>query len=246
MKLKNQDGMTLAEVAVSTAVAMIVAGSVVTIATPMVARERLRSATYQIQSSMQVSRVEAVSRNRPTRFVLDENKKTLEVWDTRGTSDTADDKLVRRDQLPASVSLARPELDTKEAVTITGDVYGAHESVFASDGSVSKGTGEIALYGGGQFQKLTLFGAGSVDVERWVDDSWQKREEDLAEQTVDTEWEKVRADYVDDWTTVKEDYYEDPNPIINRDDYLPDDGTVTYPDDHTTDPVDPTTVNDPK
>jgi len=215
--MHKESGFTLAEVVVATSIAALVMTSAVSAALPALARERLRSATYELQSTLQVSRIEAVARNRPTRFVMNQDSRTIEAWDTQGTSSTMDDELIRRVNLPRTVSIARP--DSGDAVTMGQEnVSGIHEVVFSADGSAPGSTGEIALYGGGQYRKLDLQAAGGVAVDRWVDDGWEKVER-VNEAKLERLWDQAREGYEDDWT--------DPDPLDSID---PNDDDGTWPD----------------
>lgn len=196
--MRKDAGFTMVEIVVATSVAALVMTAAATAALPALAREKLRGATYELQSTLQVSRMEAIARNRPTRFVLNQGSRTVESWDTKGTSDPADDELLRRVSLPSSVSIARP--DNVDAVTM-GDEKTAnvHEVRFASDGSAPGATGEIALYGGGQYRKLELQAAGGVGVDRWVDDGW-KKVDTLEQEKLEQLWDSAREDCEDDWS----------------------------------------------
>ena len=83
---------------------------------------------------------------------------------------TGDDILVCDATLSPKVGFARP--DSGSAVTlatISGSTYGA---TFASDGSVSAGSGLVALLGGDGYYRVNLYGAGGAAVERWDGSAW--------------------------------------------------------------------------
>jgi len=214
--MNRQAGMTLGEVMIVTAVATLVMASAVTATVPLFAREKLRSATYELYSTLQISRVEAVARNRPTRFVLDRDARTLETWDTKGTTTTTDDELIRRATLPDSVSLASP--DNEDAVTIPGADSNKYEAIFAANGSAAGSTGSITLHGGGKFTKLNLQAAGGADVEVWDKDEWVRPDGDsldeINKEALESEWDAARTDYVDDWDKTEETEETKPDDII--------------------------------
>jgi hypothetical protein len=47
-----------------------------------------------------------------------------------------------------------------------------YETVFTSDGIVSSGTGEVAMFGGDEYNRVMVFGAGGVSVDRWSGSGW--------------------------------------------------------------------------
>jgi Tfp pilus assembly protein FimT len=231
--------MAMGEVMVVGAVMAIVAATAAATSVPLMAREKLRSATYELYSTMQVSRTEAVARNRPVRFVLDQEARTLESWDGKGTTTTADDELIRRVPLPTMVSLASPE--SKDAVTLDSPSTARYEAVFAASGRVTGSAGSIVFYGGGDYKKINLHAAGGADVEEWEDGKWVKPDGSVPED-FDTEWEEARKDYYDDWEeaeALKEQLLEDQlGETTNTDDVIVTDPIVT-------DPSDPLVKDDP-
>jgi len=164
--------MTLIELVIVVSLASVTLLATATYALPWIARERARSAVYDVQSYLQLTRIEAVSRNRDCRFVLDTSTRSLQVFDGNGTSATkADDVLLYETTLPTQVQFARP--DTGNAVTLSQiGTTSAYETVFTSDGIVSDGTGEVALYGGEEYNRVMVFGAGGVSVDRWAGSGW--------------------------------------------------------------------------
>ncbi len=170
--MHNQKGMSLIELVLVLALASAALLATATYALPWIARERARSAVYDVQSYLQLARIEAISRNRDCRFVLDTSTRTLEVYDANGTpATTGDDILLYQTTLPEQITFARP--DGGAAVTLsqigTSDAY---ETVFTSDGIVADGTGEVALFGGDEFNRVLVFGAGGVTVDHWTGSGW--------------------------------------------------------------------------
>ena len=156
---------------VTIAILAVVLVSTATLSVPWLAREGVRSATTELQSTMQLTRMEAVKRNTDCRVVVDTGALTLQVFDTNATSSKSDDPLLHTVRLPASVSFARP--DSGSAVTFDDLGSNSYEVVFASDGSVSSGQGEAVLFGGGTYQRLTLYVAGGIRVARWNGSGWE-------------------------------------------------------------------------
>jgi len=168
--LSEQHGFTLVELLVVTALAVTVMAATATFAIPMVAREAMISSAYSVQNYLQLARVEAVSRNRDCRFVVDTGARSLQVLDTLGTASPGDDEVLYDTTLPAAVSFTRP--DSGGAVTLTslgGNAFGA---VFDSDGTVESGSGELVLFGGDSFLKVSLHAGGGVGLEQWSGAAW--------------------------------------------------------------------------
>jgi len=169
--MHKQNGMTLIELVIVVALASVTLVATATYSLPWIARERARSAVYDVQSYLQLTRIEAVSRNRDCRFVLDTSTRSLQVLDGNGTSATNDDVLLYGTTLPSQIQFARP--DTGSAVTLQQvGTSSAYETVFTSDGIVSAGTGDVALFGGDEFNRVMVFGAGGVSVDRWAGSGW--------------------------------------------------------------------------
>ncbi len=168
--MNSQKGITLTELLIVLAVASLGLLAVGTYAVPWIAREGLRSAMYDMQTYMQLARIEAISRNRDCRFVIDTATNRIGVLDTAGTPSLGDDILLYESDLPDTVSFARP--DTGSAVTInhiSGTVY---QTLFGNDGIVSLGTGEVVLFGGSTYERVQVFGAGGIRIQKWNGTKW--------------------------------------------------------------------------
>ncbi len=161
--MHNEKGMTLAELLVALALATAVLVVATTFSIPMLARETMRSSVYDVQMTMQVARVEAVTRNRNTRFDLNRAQRWVRVIDLE-----TGEELHRR-QLPSAVSFARP--DAGQAVTLPPAGPVMHQVTFFADGTVNNG-GDVCLHGGNDYRKLSLYGAGGVQIERWTGSKW--------------------------------------------------------------------------
>jgi prepilin-type N-terminal cleavage/methylation domain-containing protein len=170
--MDNQKGMTLIELVIVVSLAAVTLLATATYALPWIAREKARSAVYDVQSYLQLTRIEAVSRNRQCRFELNTATRSLKVFDGNGTpANKGDDVLLYETTLPSRIQFARP--DAGNAVTLSqvgsSDVY---ETVFTADGIVTQGTGEVSLYGGDEYNRVMVFGAGGVSVDRWAGAGW--------------------------------------------------------------------------
>lgn len=170
--MNTQRGMTLVEtmLVVSAAALMLVATAAYSI--PWLARESMRGAVYDVQTYLQLARIEAVSRNRECRMVLNTTGRTLQVFDGNATVSTSDDTQLYTRSLPSSVTFARPDMGLPLTLSQIGTT-GSYQVVFDSDGTVTTGTGDVYLFGGNRFGKISIFAAGGTQVERWNGVSWE-------------------------------------------------------------------------
>lgn len=171
VEMHRQSGVTLTELVVLFAVAALIVVSTVTLSVPWLAREGLRSATHEIQSTLQLGRIEAVNRNRACRLLVDTSNGQLQILDSMGTDTTADDERLHVSSIPQSVSFARP--DSGAAVTFTNLGGSLHEVEFDPDGTVGSGNGEVVLFGGGMYHRVTLYVAGGIQIEQWTGSGWE-------------------------------------------------------------------------
>jgi prepilin-type N-terminal cleavage/methylation domain-containing protein len=169
--MSRQSGLTLIELMMVVALAGLVLASTLAISVPWIARESMRSAVYDVQTAVQTAKIEAVSRNRPCRFVIDTSTRIAQVFDGMGTSTTTDDVLLHDTQLTSSVSFARP--DSGSAVTLDNVSGSTYQTVFESDGTISLGTGVVCLFGGDRWGRIELFAAGGMHTERWNGSAWE-------------------------------------------------------------------------
>jgi Tfp pilus assembly protein FimT len=168
----RERGITMVELLVVATLASLVVVSAITFAYPWIARERMRSAIYDVQTYVQLSRVEAVNRNQACRFVIDTDARVLWVMDTVGTSTRTDDVVLYNRALPDTITIERPDA----GAPVTLDQIGGSDSYeveFSPDGFVSTGAGIVALFGGDRYGRVTVFGAGGVLVERWNGSTWE-------------------------------------------------------------------------
>ena len=68
------------------------------------------------------------------------------------------------------ISFKLPDLSTP--VTLYNVSGTAYRSRFGSDGAVTEGAGFVAMFGGDRYERLTLFGAGGIRLERWNGSAW--------------------------------------------------------------------------
>lgn len=168
--MHSEQGMSLAELTVVMVLVAVITTAVATYSIPWLGREEMRGAVYTIQEYLQLARVQAVSRNRDCRFLIDSGSRRVSVVDLNDPSTSSDDIPLYAATLSTRVSFGRP--DSGSAVTlasVSGDLY---QATFASDGSVTAGAGLIAVQGGDGSYRVNIYGAGGVRVERWDGSSW--------------------------------------------------------------------------
>jgi prepilin-type N-terminal cleavage/methylation domain-containing protein len=167
--MSRQQGFTIIELLIVVAVGTLLLAATTAYSLPMLARETMRSAIYDVQTYLQLARIEAVSRNRQCRFVLDTSQRTLRVFDTMGTGSTNDDEQLYERRLSRSISFAAPSGSPVTLASVSTNVF---QTVFNSDGSVSAGSGVVAIFGGDTYGRVSLFVAGGLQVERWNGSAW--------------------------------------------------------------------------
>jgi Tfp pilus assembly protein FimT len=169
--MRNEKGMTLIETLLVVALASLVLIATAAYSVPWIAREKMRGAVYDVQLYLQLARVEAVSRNTDCRMVVDTSGGIIQVLDSNGTSNTADDLLLYTRNLPTSIEFDRP--DSGSAVTLAQiGSTDSYQAIFASNGTVTTGIGEVVIHGGEQYGKVSVYGAGGTQVEKWTNGAW--------------------------------------------------------------------------
>ena len=168
--MRGERGMSLAELTVVMVLVAVVTTAVATYSIPWLGREEMRGAVYTIQEYLQLARVQAVSRNRDCRFLIDSASRQVSVVDLNDPATSSDDILLYSATLSSRVTFARP--DTGAAVTLASVSGNLSQATFASDGSVSAGAGLIAVQGGDGNYRINIYGAGGLRVERWNGSAW--------------------------------------------------------------------------
>lgn len=170
--MRRDSGMTIVELLVVTAIGAMVLMTAVVHSMSWMATETTRSLAYDVAGLMQQARIEAVSRNRDCRFVLDTSSGMLAVWDSRGTDDHSDDELVHSRGVSDAVAFDRPDVGSPVTLELIGATT-SYQTTFSSDGVVSAGAGGVYLHGGDGFGNVTVYAAGGVEVQRWDGTGWQ-------------------------------------------------------------------------
>jgi len=171
--MRSEAGMTLIELLIVVAVGALLLVVVSAFSIPWMQKEAMRSAVYDVQTYIQLAKIEAVGRNRECRFVVDTSTRTLQVFDGAGTdaaTDTTDDILLYDTTIPEVVSFTNPQMGA--AVTLDDLGSGAYQIEFTSDGIVNTGTGVVMLHGGESYGRISVYAAGGVEVERWNGAAW--------------------------------------------------------------------------
>ena len=170
--MKSEQGMTLIETLIVVSVAGLVLVATAAYSIPWIARENMRGAVYDVQTFLQLTRIEAVSRNRDCRMVVNTSTRRLQVFDTNGTSLTTDDTQLYTRTLPSSITFARPDSGVAVGYSQIGG-SSSYEVIYTSEGTVSTGVGTAHLFGGQRYGRISVFGAGGTAVERWDGSGWE-------------------------------------------------------------------------
>lgn len=157
--MTSQRGVTLTELLTVVAVASMMLLATVSVSLPWLARETMRGAQHDVQAFLQLTKIEAASRNHLCRFVLDGTTGSLAVWDTLGTAPTADDLLLHQGRIHDSVGFARP--DGGSAVTLA-PIGESWQSVY-----------EVCLHGGTDYGRISVYAAGGVELSQWDGTAWR-------------------------------------------------------------------------
>jgi Tfp pilus assembly protein FimT len=84
---------------------------------PTLSTGSLESSVHDLHVAVQLARIEAVSRNRECRIEIDSNHHSVKIYDSLGTTGTADDQLLHQLDLPSSIQLTHPD----SSVTFTAE-----------------------------------------------------------------------------------------------------------------------------
>jgi len=157
--------MTLIELLLVLVMASLVLVAAMAYSIPWLARESTRGAAFDVQTFIQLARIEAVTRNHGVKLELESDLKRLQVID-----DSTSEVLYEAD-LPESISFADPSAGTPITLaSVSGTLY---RLTFSSDGTVSAGQGVVTLFGGDVYQRVSVFLAGGVQVDHWSGSGWE-------------------------------------------------------------------------
>src|SRR5882672_404527 len=168
--MRTERGYTLVELVVVLVIFAFLVTATFAYALPWFAREDMRSAIYQVQTHLQVTRIQAVTRNRNCAFQVNSSTGRVQVYDLNDPAVTTDDILLADFTLPSTVSFSDP--GGGSAITLTSLSSSLFQATFSSDGSVSAGAGVIIMAGGNRYDRLSLFAAGGLRVESWNGSAW--------------------------------------------------------------------------
>jgi len=170
--MSKQNGMTLIELLLAISIAALVLAATAAYSIPWLQKEGMRGAVYKVQTYMQLARIESVSRNQECRFVVDTSSGTLQVLDSNGTpSNLGDDMLLYDSELPTSVTFARPDSGSAVGIDQIGSTS-SYQTRFDADGTVIAGSGDVVLFGGERYGKVSVYAAGGIQVQRWDGANW--------------------------------------------------------------------------
>jgi prepilin-type N-terminal cleavage/methylation domain-containing protein len=168
--VSTERGYTILEILVVLLIASLVVTMGTAFGVPWINRERARSATFQIQTQLQLARIQAVSRNRATLFLLDVATPRVQIVDLNDPLTGIDDILLYDLVLSKRLAFTHPQ--GTDPVTLE-PVYGPYfQATFAANGTVFEGAGAIVLHGGDRYDRLTLHGAGGTRVDHWDGAAW--------------------------------------------------------------------------
>lgn len=168
--LTRECGMTFVEVLIVLILLSIIALVSLSYASSWIRREKVRSSAYVIQTHLQMARVEAMSRNRDTRFTIDEDSGTIQVVDLVDPSDNSDDVVITTVELPSEIEFDRPDGGSSISLNnLSGNVY---EATFRQDGVVTSGSGDVCIAKDEAYKRVSVYVAGGVHVRSWRDGQW--------------------------------------------------------------------------
>ena len=167
---QGERGASIAEAMVVLALTSVVLTTTASYSISWLGREDLRSAASEIRTQLQATRTHAINRNRAARFQLDTALRRFQVYDLVDPGNNADDILLATASLPDTVTFARP--DSGSTVTLPVLSGTTYQATFESNGSVSSTPGLVCLSGGARYGRVTLYAAGGVKLERWLNSAW--------------------------------------------------------------------------
>jgi Tfp pilus assembly protein FimT len=172
MSNHHERGATLIDLVTVLAISGVMVVAAIGYSLPWMASQTLRSDQHMLAGFLQLAKIEAVSRNRPCRFVIDTATGVVEVRDGMGTTATTDDTLLHQATLSPAVTFQRP--DVGNVVTFAAHGFtGTYHVVFDSRGTVDTGTGDLFLSGGDAYGRISAHAAGGIELSRWDGNSWE-------------------------------------------------------------------------
>jgi prepilin-type N-terminal cleavage/methylation domain-containing protein len=172
-RIHSERGFSLLELLSALAIAALLIGLAVLVAGPLVGNESGRGAVYELQTLVQLARMEAVARNRECRLLLCPTLREIRVIDTRGTlADPSDDEVLHGTVLPETVSFERPDAGSAVEWASIGGSPEWFQLRFASDGTVEAGEGDVIVHGGDRYGKVAVFTSGGTQVTAWRASGW--------------------------------------------------------------------------
>jgi hypothetical protein len=115
--------------------------------------------------------MQAVSRGRSCRFLVDTASRKLQVIDLNDPANATDDITIASTTLPSRITFSHPT--GAAAATLESHSGTWYRATFGADGSVAAGAGSVFIKGGDRFDRVTVYGAGGTRVERWSGAAWQ-------------------------------------------------------------------------
>ena len=169
--LANERGASIVEIMIVVLLASFVVLITAQFTQKWIQRESMRSASFLLQTHMQLARTEAITRNRACRFQIDDTTREITVWDLNDPGINSDDILITEIDFPEGVDFALPV--SGSAITLNNISGNLYEATFDSNGVVTSGSGYIAIAAGDAYRRVSIYVAGGVGMERWQASSWE-------------------------------------------------------------------------
>jgi len=169
-RFRGERGATLPEMLVVLGVAAAVMLLAAAYSNPWLGKEDMRGSIYTVRTYLQMTRMQAVSRNHACQFRIDSSTRTMQVVDINDPSTTSDDILLSQATLPVRVSFARP--DSGFAITLPVSSGTTYQATFAGDGAVTSSVGSISILGGTRYHRIDLYAAGGSKIWNWDGATW--------------------------------------------------------------------------
>ena len=168
----DQRGVSLIETLALLMLTSIIVAMSINYSLGLLVRERLRSSAYSIYAQLKNARMEAMSRNRSCRFLIDTGSRTVQVVDLNDPGTSSDDEVFTTVTLPSAIAFVQP--DGSPSVTLNPVSSGVYETVFSSTGVVTSGSGELVLNMQDQYRRVSVFVAGGLRISTWTGLGWEE------------------------------------------------------------------------